>query len=144
MLIAIAAAFGVALAALVLLLAPSLLQAQTQAHGQTVNAKVVTTAPCDGGDPHDTVSYIQGGQQHRVQLNGCGAETGSTMRIVLPTDGEQYATTVDTSGSNGSSRLAFVLLAVAGIGGGLVPGLHAPVRRSRPSRRRADDHALPA
>lgn len=124
---------GVGLAALVLWVAPMLLAGTANAQaGNAVRASVTTTTPCDGPEPHDTVSYTAGGKQRTVRLDGCGAKAGEHMRIVLPTDGQQYATPVGSEhGHAGSSRLAFALLAVAAIAGGLIPGLRAPVRRAR-------------
>lgn len=131
--IAIAAVLGVGLAALVLWVAPTLLASATDTGGgDTVRASVTTTMPCDGPEPHDTVSYTRGGEEHTVRLDGCGAKTGEHMRIVLPSDGRHYATPVSSEhGQAGSSRMAFVLLAVAAIAGGLIPGLRAPMRRAR-------------
>lgn len=137
LLIAIAAVLGVALAGLVLLVAPGLLTGDGSGSApDSVAAKVVSTAECTGSDPHDLISYSSGGENHTAKLNGCGSDVGEQLRVVLPGDGESFASKVSSAGdSGGARRVAFVLLALAGMAGGLLAGFRA--RYANPRARRA-------
>jgi hypothetical protein len=86
-------------------------------------ATVVTSASCQGGDDHDTVSFSVGGAAHQAKLDGCGRQPGETLAVLVPanlssTSLVEPAATAPGDASGLLHRVSFLLLIVSAAVGG--------------------------
>ncbi|HEY8373690.1 MAG TPA: hypothetical protein VIL00_13170 [Pseudonocardiaceae bacterium] len=100
-------------------------------------ATVQAHAPCGDPQARDTVEFELDGERHQARLNGCGHRAGEVLQVAVPTEADpsgelvvQLADAVPvTEGPGLGRRLTMVLLAVAGMAGGVL--LLALRRRAR-------------
>lgn len=136
LIIAITAVLGVAIASAVLWLVPSLFGPFSAGQGTpTVRATVSKSISCSVPNAHDAVTFQLNGKPSQAQLDGCGAMQGSVVNIVPPEPGEQFAQVYDgvVAVPAGYRRIAFALLALSGIGGGVLVLLPKLRRQAGPA-----------
>ncbi|HEY3747725.1 MAG TPA: hypothetical protein VGL80_00895 [Pseudonocardiaceae bacterium] len=118
-------------------------------------ATVTTTASCVGADTQDGISFTLDGSAHQAKLDGCGHQKGEAISVLVPAGFANGAVLEPSDAAPGDSsgvshRVAFILLIVATVVGGLfgyrffrTRGQRAekPVRkpRSRPTVDEPDD-----
>lgn len=91
------------------------------AAARQVEATVTKTASCQGGDTQDSVGYRLDGAGHTAKLDGCGHQQGERL-TVLVSAGSGVVEPADAAPGDASGlshRVAFVLLIVATVVGGL-------------------------
>ncbi|WP_367132095.1 hypothetical protein [Saccharothrix sp. HUAS TT1] len=106
---------------------------RTSADVQRVAATVVAPASCGGADAYDRVELTIGDRVHTAKLDGCGHQPDEVVDVVVPaeTDGEftvQAAASAPV-GTPFGTRLAFLLVCLSGLAGGLYAYLL--IRRSQ-------------